>query len=124
MKLELHKLTATKLPLASKIYATKIVPVVIYYDGITVDCPTLTMPIQAPTKKDVALKLPTVIPVTPNSWLAILAKLGKFWNAVPSSTCQKLVLLLKFPPVPLCGVNTAMYNVSLEFEVPNDQFCV
>jgi hypothetical protein len=88
------------------------------------DCPTLTVAVQAPTLKDEALKLPATIPVAPNSWLAVLAKLPKFGGGAPfnPSSVNRLVLALKFPEPPLKGVRTAVYNVSpLNAEPPNTQ---
>src|SRR6266581_3712522 len=103
---ELHGLTATKFPLESNRNAMKIVPTGAP-PGIVTDCPTVTDPVHAPTAKDVALKLPAVIPVANCSWLTVLEKLGNTCVGLMPSTAHRFEPLVKLPPVPAFGVSTA-----------------
>lgn len=120
IKLELHGLTATKFPLESVKKAMNIVPMGIPPGSVT-DCPRVTDPVQAPTGKKDALKLPGVIPVANCSWLTVLEKLGNTWVGLMPSTAHRFEPLVKFPLLPALGVNTATYRVSLLFAVPNTQ---
>jgi len=65
IKLELHGLTAIKLPCASVRKATKIVPT--GWFGRVKACPTVFVPVQFPITRAEALKLPAVNPVAPCS---------------------------------------------------------
>src|SRR5713226_845169 len=101
----------------------KIVPMGVFAGRLT-NWPEILLPVQAPTWKDVALKLPGVIPVANCSWLTVLEKLGNTWVGLTPSTDHRLPLLPKFPEVPVTGVSIAMNSVSLLPAVPNTQVCV
>src|SRR5437763_16521888 len=116
IKLELQGLTATRFPLESVRKAMKIVPIGRPPGSVT-DCPSVTDPVQPPTAKYDALKLPAVMPVANCSWLTVLAKLGNTCVGLMPSTAHRFEPLVKFPPVPAFGVSTAMYRVSLLFAV-------
>jgi hypothetical protein len=115
-----------RLPWESTTNAMKIVPNGEL--GSVTDCPTLTVPVHAPTEKDEAVKLPAVMPVARSSWLAVLAKFGNTCVGLTPRAVQRLVLVaagpLKVPAPPLCGVSSTTDNVSPLPFVPNTQACV
>jgi len=69
-KLELHGVTATRLPLASSINAITMVL------GARAGSVRVADPVHAPSSMSLALKLTAVKPVAPCNWLMALAKVG------------------------------------------------
>jgi len=117
IRLELHGLTAIKLPCASVRKATKIVPT--GWFGRVKACPRVFVPVQFPITRAEALKLPAVNPVAPCSWLTVLEKFGNTCVGLTPNTAHRFVPEAKFPDVFAKGFRIAKFNVVLLWTVPN-----
>jgi hypothetical protein len=117
IKLELHGLTATKLPFESVRKATKMVPT--GCTGRVIDCPTFTVPVQLPMLMAEAWKLPARKPVAPCSWLTVLEKFGNTCVGLTPNIAHRFVPELKFPEPFAKGFRMAMLRVLPGCDVPN-----
>lgn len=83
-------------------------------------CPRVMVPVQFPIANEEASKLPAIIPVALDSWLAALEKFGKFCGGgfTPSNAVQRFVPELKFPDPSVRGFRIARFSVSPVAAVP------
>lgn len=117
IKLELHGVTATRLPAESVRKAIKMVPT--GWTGRVMACPIVLVPVQVPITCEEALKLPATKPVAPCSWLTVLEKFGNTCVGLTPNTAQRFDPEVKFPDPFANGLRITKLSVSLVYDVPN-----